>query len=364
MESVTRDLAPHPEPLGDPVPRPGRRLLRVAFLAGLLGAALVHPVATLLGRYDWRVDLITHFDVPALVVTVLAGAGLVRWYPRVALVLGCLALAQAAPLFRYAGSNPVPPDERAPQQLRILMANVLKDNPEYAPLEQLIQRERPDVVGLVELTEEWVAGLARVREEYPYRVEVPAGASGLALWFRTPPTVLDAPVYPLEGAGPFLHAEFRFAGRPRHLWLVHPRMPFVRKGRPELETLARFIGGTPGSRIVIGDLNTTEGSPRFTDFLRATGLRDSRLGFGRQPSWPTNLPYRIALEHALLSEDLAVAARRLGPAVGSDHFPLILDLAPAAGTVAVDGDGDGDGEVEATNSTSHSGATSARGRGD
>src|SRR5262249_6462450 len=85
-----------------------------------------------------------------------------------------------------------------------------------------------------------------------------------------------------------------------------------------------------GSRIIIGDLNSTDGSAHFRDLLRVSGLRDSRLGFGRQPSWPTMGFYRIAIDHALVSDDLAVVDRRPGPNVGSDHFPLILDLAPAA----------------------------------
>ncbi len=111
--------------------------------------------------------------------------------------------------------------------------------------------------------------------------------------------------------------------------MIHPSIPFARKNTPELAALADRIGRTGVSRIVVGDMNSTEGSPHFADFLRRAGLRDSRLGFGRQPSWPTGWPYRIALDHAFVSDDLAVLERRLGPSIGSDHFPLILDLSPA-----------------------------------
>jgi endonuclease/exonuclease/phosphatase (EEP) superfamily protein YafD len=311
--------------------------------------ALIHPLATLLARVDWRADLLTHFTVPALVVTLVVAAALVRRHRRVALALGCLAVCQAAPLWRYSGSNPVHTEDRGAARLRLLMANVLAENTRYADLARLIRHEQPDVVGLVEVTPEWIAGLAEIRAAYPFRVEAPAGATGLVLWFRTPPETIDPPARPLPGGSPFIHAEFRFAGRMRHLWLVHPTMPFVRKNLPELPALGALVGRTPGSRIVIGDLNTTEGSPWFGAFVRATGLRDSRLGFGRQPSWPADMPYRITLEHALVPADLAVVARRLGPDIGSDHLPLIVELAPA--------------EAAASNSASQSGGASRSGRG-
>jgi endonuclease/exonuclease/phosphatase (EEP) superfamily protein YafD len=327
--------------------------------------ALIHPLATLLARLDWHVDLLTHFTLPALAITLVVAAALARRHPRLALVLGCLAVWQVEPFWRYAGSNPVRPDGHGRARLRLLMANVLAENTRYGDLERLIRQERPDIVGLIEVTSEWIAGLSEVRVEYPYRVEAPGGASGLVLWFRERPETIDSPAQPLPGGAPFVHAEFTFAGRRRHLWLIHPTMPFARKGRPELPALAALVGRTPGSRIVIGDFNTTEGSPRFADFVQATGLRDTRLGFGRQPSWPADMPYRIALEHALVSADLAVVARRLGPEIGSDHFPLILELAPAEGTRAeADAGADGVGvEAESQRAASQSGGVSRPGRG-
>jgi len=72
-----------------------RRFLRNALEAGLVGAALIHPAATLLGRLDWRADLITHFRELALAVMLIAIAGLARRHPRIALVLGCLATSVA-----------------------------------------------------------------------------------------------------------------------------------------------------------------------------------------------------------------------------------------------------------------------------
>ncbi len=306
-----------------------RRLARLGWVVFLSTVALVHPVASLLARVDWRADLLTHFREPALAVTVVAALLLVRTHRWVAAGLICLSVAQATALLAYSGSNPVRPDPRLPDRLKILMANVFVDNDRYADLDALIRSERPDIVGLVELTPRWDEALEGLSELYPYRLDLPTGTSGLALWFRERPERIGPPRVPLPGGSPAIHAEFRFAGQTRHLWLLHPTMPLARKGLPELPALARWIGATEGSKIVIGDLNSSEGSPLFHDFVRRAGVRDSRLGFGRQPSWPSDMPYRIAIDHVFVTDDIAVTRRRLGPMIGSDHFPLIVELAPA-----------------------------------
>jgi endonuclease/exonuclease/phosphatase (EEP) superfamily protein YafD len=300
----------------------------------LAALALVHPLATLLARHDWRLDLVTHFQEPALAITLLALIAALWRHRRLAICLGLLAATQLAPVLRYAGSNPVAADVRSNERLRVVMANVLERNHNYELLERLIRDERPDVVGLVEVTPAWIKGLEAARREFPYRVELAVGSRGMAFWFRKAPRSLDAPEVLAPPGNPVAHATLLLGGKVRHLWLVHPSNPLSERGRyssnGELAALAERIRRTPGSHVVFGDLNRTDGSPYFHDFQRAAGLRDSRLGFGRQPSWPVGSPYQIAIDHAFLSPDLAVTERRLGPNIGSDHRPLVLEIAPAS----------------------------------
>ena len=301
--------------------------------AVLLVAALVHPVAALLSRRLWLADLVSHFQEPALLISLLACGALIANHRRLAFALSLLILFQLTTLLHESLYNPVPPHPHSSSRLRILLINVLCENYSYDQLTQLIQTERPDVIGFVEFTRDWSTGLVGLDHEYPHRIEYPAGASGLAVWFRRPPSSRGTLSLPVAEGFPFLHVSFPFAGVDRHLWLVHPRSPFSRTGKPgnpEIQALAHIVAATEGSRIVIGDMNTTQGSAHFRDFLSLSGLRDSRLGFGRQPSWPANLPYRIAIDHAFVSNDLSVVSRRLGPDIGSDHLPVILDLAPAS----------------------------------
>jgi endonuclease/exonuclease/phosphatase (EEP) superfamily protein YafD len=336
---MTHELPHAIEADGPPAARRARPLLAwlrpgSAVQAACLGGALVHPVSSALSRYSWTADLLCHFREPGLTATILAlvVTALARRF-RVAAALAALAVWQTVPLTSTLGPNPVAPDPAAPPPLRVLMVNVLYHNFMYEDMANLIRRERPDVVGMVEYTVDWSIALADLHADYPYRVEVPAGVRGVALWFRQPPIAMDPPVSLVEDRNPILHARFEYAGRTRHIWVVHPRSPFWRvwkPGNPEVEAIARRVGSTAGSRIVVGDMNTTDGSAHFGDFLRLSGLRDSRLGFGWQRSWPTWLFYRIAIDHAFVSEDLAVVDRRLGSPVGSDHFPLIVALAPAA----------------------------------
>ena len=61
------------------------------------------------------------------------------------------------------------------------------------------------------------------------------------------------------------------------------------------------------------------------EFLDTTQLKDSRQGFGIQPTWPQSQPImRIPIDHVFASKGIAIHERSIGPAVGSDHFPVIV----------------------------------------
>ncbi|HWE36862.1 MAG TPA: endonuclease/exonuclease/phosphatase family protein [Isosphaeraceae bacterium] len=329
---IDRDVDPgRTEPAEARGTRPRRILRRLSKLA--LVAALVQPASALLARWAWLPDVLSHFQGPAFVATIAATLACALARRRVAIALAALAALQVGPLLRFDGANPVAADPAGPR-LRLLVANVQADNGNFRLLRDLIRRERPDVVGLVEFSEAWQAAGLRDRSEYPHAIEVGLGTHGMALWFRRRPRAIAPPTVLVPDGNAVLRAEVDFAGSSRQLWLVHPPNPLHPQGQAhggeELRALTRLLAMSAGSKIVAGDMNRTDGSPRFGDFLGASGLRDSRLGFGRQASWPVWSPYRIAIDHGFLTPDLAVVDRRLGPNIGSDHFPLILDVAPAA----------------------------------
>jgi endonuclease/exonuclease/phosphatase (EEP) superfamily protein YafD len=314
-------------------PAPPSRRRRLALTALALGVAGAHPLATVLAWYDWRLDVLATFQLPAIAASVLASALLMRLRRvRLAAVLLVMGMLQVGAIAQYALSQPATPGPSRPARLKILIANVLMINREYDRLAALIRRERPDIVGLIEVAPHWIDGLQRagIRDEYPYRREWPLGVRGSALWFRAGGPVPDFTRDRRPFLVPPLGARFDWQGKSRRLWLVHP--PNFLAGAAslaEFQKLAVAVAQEAGSRIVAGDLNRTAGSPHFGAFLRATGLIDSRYGFGEQPSWPTWSPYRIAIDHVFVSPDWAVVSRRLGPDIGSDHFPLIVELAPA-----------------------------------
>jgi endonuclease/exonuclease/phosphatase (EEP) superfamily protein YafD len=68
----------------------------------------------------------------------------------------------------------------------------------------------------------------------------------------------------------------------------------------------------------------------------STGLRNSRRGFGVMPSWPVFLPVAmIPLDHCLVADRVDVLETKLGEDIGSDHRPLLVQLAWRS-----EGDGD------------------------
>jgi endonuclease/exonuclease/phosphatase (EEP) superfamily protein YafD len=88
----------------------------------------------------------------------------------------------------------------------------------------------------------------------------------------------------------------------------------------------RLAGEAANGRLVLaGDLNLTPWSPRFARLLTETGLDDSGLRRGLAPTWLW--PFGLAIDHVLVGAGLVALDNHLGPELGSDHRPVIVDLA-------------------------------------
>jgi endonuclease/exonuclease/phosphatase (EEP) superfamily protein YafD len=98
----------------------------------------------------------------------------------------------------------------------------------------------------------------------------------------------------------------------------------------QLVEIARFLAAQTGPLVLLGDLNTTPWNFYFQRLLADSGLRSSAEGRGYQASWP-GAPFllRIPLDHVLLSPELRVVRREIGPDVGSDHLPVIVEFTPS-----------------------------------
>ncbi|NEO05274.1 endonuclease/exonuclease/phosphatase family protein [Moorena sp. SIO3I8] len=83
--------------------------------------------------------------------------------------------------------------------------------------------------------------------------------------------------------------------------------------------------------VLIGDLNVTMWSPYYKSLIESSGLHDARAGFGILPTLsqfsPANPWLAIPVDHCLVSRDVKVIKMRTGPDLGSDHLPVITDIA-------------------------------------
>lgn len=310
------------------------RLLRGCVVAGAILATLLAGIATVagfFGRDHWRLELLCHFRVQYFLSLATSGGILLlarRWIlAAFAVGLAVVNFALIAPLYvgddAKAGATP---------NLRVLSLNVHFLNRNFQPTLDLIADEQPDVILLLEITPAWVEALKPITMLYPYS-EVMAShrTDGIALYSRYP--ITDLAVKRVAGVYlPTLIAGLDFPQGRVTVVGTHPASPgseanFTARNA-QLAAVAQWVAERAGPIVLIGDLNTTSWSPFFQDLVSNSGLRDTRQGFGVEPTWPWfPLPLRVPIDHCLVSQHFEVISRRVGPNVGSDHRPIMLDLA-------------------------------------
>jgi endonuclease/exonuclease/phosphatase (EEP) superfamily protein YafD len=295
-------------------------------------ALAVLTVLAFFGGWWWPLDLLAAFRPQYAVALAVLGLVLVlaRWRRTGAAIL-LAALANAAvvvPLY-FA---PAVDGFRSGDRLLVMSFNVKADVSLFEPLVALIDRTDPDVVFLHEATPGWEERMADAGLDYQV---VPSRNPGV----RFGTLVLAPTGADVEGFG-FAEAEPRAVEvaietdlGPVTLLGIHPLSPTDERRADlrdaQLAYAADWSTATDGRVVVVGDFNATPWSAAFRRLERSSGLHNSQRGFGVQASFPANLNpvFRVPIDHLLYSDGLAVVDRRLGPSLGSDHYPLLVELA-------------------------------------
>ncbi len=213
---------------------------------------------------------------------------------------------------------------------KILMSNVSLRNTDYPRLLQLIESEQPDIFGLIEVNANWIDGISSLREQYPFRVEVPHEHYwGLALYSRIPFTnaqVLElVPTMP-----PVIVATVPVNSTLVRVVLTHPRPPMTsaetKLRNDQLVALAEFIDQSDLPIVLAGDLNTALWSPAYADFVAKSGLKNARAGHGVGGTWPASSIFGVPIDHVMSSSDVTLQNFRILGPVGSDHLPIAAEF--------------------------------------
>ena len=227
-------------------------------------------------------------------------------------------------------------------QVRVLSANLQYDNAAAARLGAQITKAHPDVVVLVEASPLTLGAVRTSGALAPYRYAVDrsaAGAFGYAVYSRYPLTGLSAP---LVGRQPLPRMTVTLGDGQRFtLFAVHTIAPTSseRTGdwRAQFDRLTAEVRASRLPVVLAGDFNATRDHRPYRRLL-SSGLRDAHDVAGRSwsPTWPAGgtLPAVLRIDHVLASPAFAVTGYQRGGRDGSDHLPVIADLAlrsPAAG---------------------------------
>ncbi|THD63270.1 endonuclease/exonuclease/phosphatase family protein [Phenylobacterium sp.] len=315
------------------------RLRDAAGALALLIAGLAAGLALLAqgGRFSARLDVFSHpaplYLAAALAAAALALIGAAR-LRRVGLGLAILGAILSAALIlpeflRDTGPVAAP---GAPGQIKVIEFNARRSNQRFQEIADWLASEHPDVVVLEEANTVladtvlfrmgWRGAAGRIRDS-------------LILTPR-PYEAMNRPIVDPRSKLTFVNATYRDAQGPFDVVVTHLVWPGPAQAR-QRATLHAVLASLPTDRTILaGDFNSTSWSFARRQDDRTFGLVRRDRAFW---SWPADVgragntlfPFPLLpIDHLYAGPGWATVSVRRGPPLGSDHYPLVVTLAPVA----------------------------------
>lgn len=336
-------------------------VVALVLVPGLLWLGLLAFIRFANGPRLWWLDLLDTFALYAFApfAGVLLAAAIFR-----SRALGLLA-AGAGLLFLVEFGSALlprtPPTEASGPHLKVLTYNVRSPNSDPEPLLEVVRAERPDVIVLQELTTRYAERLrARVGDEYPYFMVagIETANDGGGVYSRLP--ILAHEAFRLTDEGN-VHQRLRLRTEAGEVWLVnvHLLSPQLERRRvrgrlpmlpldfhdalrdEELDRLVAVVRTLDGPFVLAGDFNMAAGSrpSRQLPGSWRDAFREAGEGFGHtfpagmtvlRGKLPISFPL-VRIDYVITSAELVPRSARVPRISGSDHLPVVVDLALPAG---------------------------------
>lgn len=307
--------------------------MKVILVLAALGLALATAFA-LAARLWWAFDLFSHFRLQYLVLALAfaLAALLLRSWPLVAAFALIACIHSFALRDLWLGGHTAAAAEGEP--LKIASVNVLRRNDSPDEVLEFARTSDADVLVLIDARgKRWRDTLADVGQIYPHQAPASWRDGAPVILFSRRPIIEESVIRPPTGERPYLAAEIGIGKQTLTVVGVHPTSPKPQEPRDtkrrnlQLDYLADLIEDASGPVVLAGDFNTTPWSPHFGDLVEQAGLRHAGVGHGYIGTWPVGFwPLRIPIDHILIKGPIAATDLKRGPAIGSDHFPIIADL--------------------------------------
>ena len=301
-------------------------------MAGLLLLAGL-TIAPLAAGWLWFLGLIDHFR-PFLAIASL-GFTLLSWRHRRWLAYGGAGLALVNLLIVGTGwAFPLPHIGAASPTVSLLHLNVDRYNTDLSATLTYVQQQKPDILLLQEITPDNLVQLTAGLAEYSLVLAEPLNNThGSALFVAPSAPISDivAEIIYLPAAPNrhLLQAQLRVAEhtvsllsfhviRPRSAWTVQAQALEI-AGAAAWSQAQQAKGDLV---LIVGDFNATPWSGDVRELRREGGLHLAGTTPGRWATWPGALPF-LPIDLALGNEGIRFVGHERGPAVGSDHRPVL-----------------------------------------
>jgi endonuclease/exonuclease/phosphatase (EEP) superfamily protein YafD len=218
--------------------------------------------------------------------------------------------------------------------LSIVHCNVLMTNRDSKKCISEITRYNPDLILIVESDKWWQNALKPLESEYPYTAFLPLeNTYGMLLYSKLKLENKDFK-FLIENDVPSLNPVITLrSGVKVNCYFIHPKPPVPSEASSsitrdaELIMVAKSVKKSNMPVIAAGDLNDVGWSRTSTLFQKISGLLDPRIGRGLFATYNANNKFfRWPLDHIFHSKDFRVESIKRLADIGSDHFPIYINL--------------------------------------
>lgn len=230
-------------------------------------------------------------------------------------------------VFKFKGSD-------SSASISIIVSNVLTTNKRSDKLIQLVNDRKPDLLLTLESDERWEKELEVLEDEYRYTVKIPLD-NLYGMHFYSKLQLEDIKVrYLVQEDIPSIHGYVILRnGEKVKIHCLHPMPPSPTESETstnrdaELLMLGRDIDCEKEPALVIGDLNDVAWSRTTRLFQKLSGLMDPRIGRGFFNTFHADYAlFRWPLDHVFHTKDFTLIEIARERNIGSDHFPMYINL--------------------------------------